>query len=108
MRLHHRETSGSTTINHRNDTSSKTITNSDTAHELIKTGRATYEKYCSSCHGSNREGNPPAIPSLRDVTQRLPDREILRIINQGRGQMPPFEYLSQSKKDAVVAFLSHE
>lgn len=110
MRQRHDRTEVPTSENNQDDTASRSTTesepkDSDSKLERIETGRTTYEKYCSSCHGPDRKGNPPRIPSIDDVNERLSDDEIIDVINQGPGQMPSFGYLSKSRKDAIATFL---
>jgi len=68
-----------------------------------RTGDAVYAAMCSSCHGMEREGkdrNPPLT-----FIHRLSDRQILQIINQGRGFMPSFRDMREDEKQAVFAYL---
>jgi len=45
-------------------------------------GRSLFAANCSLCHGANREGKPPAIPSL--VSSRLSDEQIRSVVQHGR------------------------
>jgi quinoprotein glucose dehydrogenase len=82
------------------------------AAEPLKTGspevrgRASFEANCSLCHGSNREGKPPAIPSLVDVRSRLSDKQIEDAVHYGKGPMPSFARLSQPEIDSLIAYLT--
>lgn len=69
-------------------------------------GAALYEQNCAACHGPEREGMAPAFPSLVGIGERLEADEIETIIAQGRGLMPPFGQLSETERDALVAFLT--
>jgi mono/diheme cytochrome c family protein len=51
-------------------------------------GKATYEKYCVSCHGKDGKGNYGAVPNLRLSTRSLEER--LRIIREGKNNMPAY------------------
>lgn len=83
------------------------------AAEPLKTGspevrgRSLFEANCSLCHGTNREGKPPAIPSLGDVKSRLSDKQIGDTIRYGKGPMPAFSQLSSADIDALLAYLAH-
>lgn len=70
-------------------------------------GRSLYEANCSLCHGDNRQGKPPAIPSLQDVTSRLPDDQIRSVVQHGRGPMPSFSQLSSPQIDSLLTYLAH-
>ncbi|QNI35917.1 outer membrane protein assembly factor BamB family protein [Edaphobacter albus] len=83
------------------------------AAEPLKTGtsevrgRSLYEANCSLCHGDNRAGKPPAIPSLAEVSGRLSDDEIRKTIRSGKGAMPSFGQLKDPEIDALLAYLAH-
>lgn len=49
-----------------------------------------YQAQCSGCHGADRQGSPPAFPSLVESTERLSASEMAQVIQNGRGRMPPF------------------
>ncbi|HXC09854.1 MAG TPA: PQQ-binding-like beta-propeller repeat protein [Steroidobacteraceae bacterium] len=68
-------------------------------------GASHYQVQCSSCHGSDRKGSPPAFPSLIDIDKRLSGEQIAAVIRTGRGRMPPFTVLSDAALDAVVQFV---
>ena len=70
-------------------------------------GRSLFEANCSLCHGTNREGKPPAIPSLVDIQSRLSNKQIEDTIHYGKGPMPSFSQLSSPDIDTLLAFLSH-
>lgn len=69
-------------------------------------GERVYQNQCSVCHGIDRAGAPPAVPSLRGIEGILTDREIAEIVRQGRGRMPPFASLGDEKIEAVVRYLT--
>jgi quinoprotein glucose dehydrogenase len=69
-------------------------------------GERVYQNQCSGCHGINRRGSPPAIPSLQGVEGILTDQEIAATIRQGKGRMPPFNSLSDDQVQAVVRYLT--
>lgn len=88
------------------DTTAKSTDTMDTAEEVIAKGQSVYDKYCSSCHGPDRKASRTGIPALTDIDQRLSDQDILNLINEGRGRMPSFNYISESRKNALVEFLT--
>jgi quinoprotein glucose dehydrogenase len=69
-------------------------------------GEKVYQNQCSGCHGINREGSPPAIPSLRGIEGILTDDEITTTIRGGKGRMPPFSSLSNEEVAALVRYLT--
>ncbi len=67
-------------------------------------GEQIYQTQCSVCHGPNRFGSPPAIPSLINIDARLTDQEIIDTVHGGKGRMPGFS-LSDDQTEALLRFL---
>jgi quinoprotein glucose dehydrogenase len=74
-----------------------------TAH---KSAKAIYLSQCALCHGDNREGTPPALPSLVGIADRLSQRQIATTIWDGKGRMPGFTNLSGEQVEALLNYLS--
>ncbi|MFP5204320.1 MAG: PQQ-binding-like beta-propeller repeat protein [Acidobacteriota bacterium] len=72
----------------------------------VSAGERIYQQQCSMCHGANRAGTPPSIPSLRGIEGILTDAEIAARIRQGGGRMPPFPSLSDGEVQSVVHYLT--
>lgn len=79
---------------------------------MIETGGATslgeqvFIQNCAGCHGANRQGNPGSnIPSLVNVKERLTPEQTFEVITKGRGVMPPWGFLSEQSRTALVDFL---
>jgi quinoprotein glucose dehydrogenase len=70
-------------------------------------GRFVYQATCRVCHGTDRAGQPPGVPSLVDVGSRLPADQIRAVVTHGRGPMPAVSKLSDADLDSLVAFLAH-
>ncbi|WP_263384375.1 outer membrane protein assembly factor BamB family protein [Granulicella arctica] len=70
-------------------------------------GETTYRSLCVVCHGVNREGAPPAFPSLVGVGQRLSDSEISSTVRQGKGRMPAFTSLNDEALTALLEYVKH-
>jgi len=68
-------------------------------------GRSLYLNRCSSCHGENRAGSPPAFPSLLNIQERVSTDEILSILEHGKGRMPGFPDLTPANRRAIASFL---
>lgn len=66
-------------------------------------GRLTFERYCLSCHGAERQGAPPLIPPLHPL-QRT-EEEIRAVLANGRNSMPAFGHLRGPEVSAVLAYL---
>ena len=68
-------------------------------------GRDIFQKNCSLCHGVDLKGQPPVIPALVDVTQRLSDNDIKTMVRQGKSVMPSFASLSDDDLNNLLAYL---
>ena len=68
-------------------------------------GYYVYQANCRLCHLENRQGQPPTIPSLTDVFDRLSDDEVHATIRDGRATMPGFADLSEDEINAVITYL---
>ena len=81
----------------------KKFQDAGTAASAIEKGAVTYNKYCTSCHGLNREGSPPLYPSLIDLQKN--DQEVLDILRLGSGIMPSFSQLSHDELHDLLAYV---
>ncbi len=68
-------------------------------------GADVYLSQCSSCHGGDRKGSPPAFPSLVGVNDRLTTAAITQIIRNGKGRMPAFPNVEDARLSAVLDYL---
>jgi quinoprotein glucose dehydrogenase len=71
-----------------------------------KTAKAIYQSECALCHGDNRQGSSPSVPSLLGIVDRLSYRQIGQTIQNGQGRMPGFPNLSGDQIDALINFLA--
>ena len=69
-------------------------------------GEKTYQSQCSGCHGLNRAGSPPSVPSLRGIEGKLTDEEVSDTIHGGKGRMPSFASLGDERIAEVVRYLT--
>lgn len=67
-------------------------------------GKASYDRVCAPCHGPEGRGlvGPRLVPLEKDVT------EMLAIIREGRGEMPPTGTgtISDEAMASIVAYLA--
>ena len=68
-------------------------------------GQDLYTRECTSCHGANRQGQPPTIPSLVNLTDRLTIPEIRAAISDGGGRMPGFAHLGSDALGAIQRYV---
>ena len=73
------------------------------AHE----GRAVYEEFCQRCHGPDRQGTPPSIPSLVDAPAQLGPNVISSVVQNGFGNMPAFSDLTGALLDDLINYLKN-
>lgn len=68
-------------------------------------GRQVYLRNCGNCHGENRAGAPPQMPSLMNIQTKLTRAEMLTLVRKGAGRMPGFPALPQNDVDALLQYL---
>lgn len=73
--------------------------------ESASLGNSLYLTNCSPCHGLDRKGSGQEYPSLLNIDKKLPFKEILSVLETGRGRMPSFRHLPEKERTAIVAFL---
>jgi quinoprotein glucose dehydrogenase len=78
----------------------------DDAKESTTDGEKVYTDQCAVCHGADRAGSPPDLPSLVDVTKRLPQDKIVNIIQAGTSKMPGSSDVTGKSLKDLLAFLS--
>jgi quinoprotein glucose dehydrogenase len=69
-------------------------------------GEKLYQSQCSGCHGINRAGSPPSIPSLRGIEGKLTDQQITETIRGGKGRMPAFTSFDDKQVAEIVRYLT--
>jgi quinoprotein glucose dehydrogenase len=69
-------------------------------------GERAYRQQCQVCHGAEKQGTPPAIPSLVDVDKRLSNEDIAGVIQKGRGGMPGFSTLQGPALTNLISYLT--
>jgi quinoprotein glucose dehydrogenase len=78
-----------------------------TANTTGSPGEVVYQSQCASCHARDLRGNPPAFPSLFDISSRLLRPQITEVINNGKGRMPGFPNLRDAQLEQLLAYLDH-
>jgi quinoprotein glucose dehydrogenase len=68
--------------------------------------QSIYLSQCGVCHGEQRKGSPPAIPSLVGVGDRMTPQQIAATIKSGKGRMPGFPNLTDEQMFALVDYLT--
>jgi len=70
-----------------------------------KAGAAIYADQCALCHGDHREGIPPTFPILLGLGNRRTAAQVVEMIRNGKGAMPPYPDLKAAEMDALLRFL---
>jgi quinoprotein glucose dehydrogenase len=68
--------------------------------------KAIYMSQCGVCHGENKAGSPPAMPSLVGVGDRLTSAQIAATIKNGKGRMPGFPNLTDDQLFALIEYVT--
>lgn len=68
-------------------------------------GKSVYTSYCGNCHGLDRQGNPPAVPSLVGVNEKYSYDSLSNLLEKGRGAMPSFAHISKENRKILLEFL---
>lgn len=68
-------------------------------------GQSVYTNYCGNCHGLERRGNPPAIPSLLDIKTKYSYDSLDLLLQKGRGAMPSFAHISDENRKVLLEYL---
>ncbi len=70
-------------------------------------GQVLYQTQCAICHGGDRKGNPPAFPTLVDIDKRLTKSQLVATIHGGKGRMPGFPAVQNTRLEQLVDYLDH-
>ncbi len=69
-------------------------------------GRRTYAAHCMSCHGLEGGGDPGAgIPDLAALADSRSESWTRRLLRQGRGRMPAYDFLAEEDVAFLMDFL---
>ncbi|WP_057940486.1 outer membrane protein assembly factor BamB family protein [Algoriphagus resistens] len=68
-------------------------------------GQSVYTNYCGNCHGLDRKGNPPTIPSLVEVKEKYTYDSLDLLLRKGRGAMPAFDHISLENRKVILEYL---
>jgi quinoprotein glucose dehydrogenase len=65
--------------------------------------RELYIAYCAGCHGTDLRGDN--VPSLEELSARMPASQVAAIIRAGTGRMPRFNTMPDSQVRGIVDYL---
>lgn len=66
--------------------------------------KEAYLNHCANCHGGNLEGS--FGPPLNEIEKKYKEKEILKIIQKGKGNMPAQDYISRKEQEELAKWLS--
>ncbi|MCH7817040.1 MAG: PQQ-binding-like beta-propeller repeat protein [Proteobacteria bacterium] len=66
--------------------------------------RGIYVQTCGACHGEDRAGTDVG-PSLIGITNRISSEQMISVIREGRGRMPPLDNLSEIERNAILSYV---
>jgi quinoprotein glucose dehydrogenase len=67
---------------------------------------AYYQQQCLACHGPQRVGAPPTIPSLVNINTKLDRAQFASTVLHGKGQMPAFAATNHELLDPLFNYAS--
>lgn len=70
-------------------------------------GKAIYHLYCQRCHGDERQGAPPAIPSLVNAPKVYGEDTIRSVVEYGLQTMPGFPELNRLLVTNLMLYLGN-
>ncbi|GEO11757.1 outer membrane protein assembly factor BamB family protein [Segetibacter aerophilus] len=74
----------------------------------VTPGNALYLTNCSSCHGQDRKGSGPELPSLINIDKKRTVTDIRNLLKTGSGRMPSFRHLSEKDRNLIVSFITNK
>lgn len=83
-------------------TSSGTFTVADPPAQV---GKAVYMANCQQCHKADLTGMLPEVPGLLTSIAKLGADQVKKVVQNGQGQMPGFEKLSELEVDRLLTFM---
>jgi quinoprotein glucose dehydrogenase len=77
-----------------------------TKSKIFTTGLNVYTNHCQTCHQTNRKGNVKSgYPSLIDIQEKYDRKQLLTLINNGKGMMTGFGFVPKDQKEILMDYL---
>jgi len=67
-----------------------------------------YLQNCAGCHGVEMEGSAAqgaTVPALTGISERKTKDQVSEVVEKGQGVMPPFGFLSDRHREAIVEYV---
>jgi quinoprotein glucose dehydrogenase len=68
-------------------------------------GKSLYMTNCAGCHRPDLSGGLPEFPSLKNLSTRYTDADVMKLLQQGSGRMPAFAQLGNPAIKAIAEFV---
>jgi quinoprotein glucose dehydrogenase len=73
--------------------------------QLASAGKLLYDQHCAICHKPDMKGDGITYPSIIEKRKIYSRQGLKEYISVGRGKMPSFNFLSETQKDELVAYV---
>jgi cytochrome c551 len=73
---------------------------------VAETPQEVFANNCSACHGGNLQGGYG--PSLQKIGSKLNKEQIMHVIENGEGQMPPQTQVPKEAREKLAAWLAQK
>lgn len=87
-------------------TARKDIVANAASDQPLSQGNALYLTHCASCHGKDRRGSGPELPTLIGIENKMEMEEMKNLLWKGRSRMPAFQFLSRDERESILGFLT--
>jgi quinoprotein glucose dehydrogenase len=72
-------------------------------------GERLYTQHCTVCHGIDMKGDPQGqFPPIEDLKERLTREDVVSLLEDGKGAMPAFAFLSPAERKTLASHLFGE
>jgi quinoprotein glucose dehydrogenase len=77
-----------------------------TKSKIFTTGLNVYTNHCQTCHQTNRKGNVKSgYPSLIDIQEKYDRKQLMALVQNGKGMMPGFGFIPKDQKEILMDYL---
>jgi quinoprotein glucose dehydrogenase len=74
--------------------------------KIFTTGLNVYTNHCQTCHQTNRKGNAKSgYPSLIDIQSKYDRKQLMALVQNGKGMMPGFGFIPKDQKEILMDYL---
>jgi quinoprotein glucose dehydrogenase len=74
--------------------------------KIFTTGLNVYTNHCQTCHQTNRKGNVKSgYPSLIDIQSKYDRKQLMTLVQNGKGMMPGFGFIPKDQKEILMDYL---